>query len=192
MWSWSPATVTPDGGGISAGCTLTADCIGTSTQQGTCIPSVTFQAIASNEGTAEGSLDILGYGLRDCIGVGSGTGLCDVGNGLTVRKGTSEVRNTNLLEFQGNLTFSGSYGKALVNILAGSGDAELTYATRIDFVDSTTMYKGEAAVGSADGDASWRISKYVFSADGDTSITWGSGNDTFDKVWSNRASLSYS
>ena len=177
MWSWSPATVTPDGGGISSGDTLTADCIGTSSQQGTCIPSVTFQATASNSGTAEGSLDISGYGMRNCIAAGSGVGLCDVGNGL---------------EFQGNLTFSGSYGKALLNILAGSGDAAVTYATRIDFVDSTTMYKGEAAVGTVDGDSLWRISKYVFGADGDTSITWASGNDTFDKVWSNRASLSYS
>ena len=192
MWSWLPATVTPDGGRISAGTTFTQDCLGSSSSIGYVTPSLILQATASNYNTSSGTAEIDGYGLRECVGVSTSSGLCDVGNGITVVKGGVEYRNTNILDFSGNLTLSSNYGKALINILAGSGEASVPYATRIDFVNSTTMYKGEAAVGTTDADSVWRISKYAFAGDGDVGITWASGNDNFDKVWNNRASLSYS
>lgn len=50
-------------------------------------------------------------------------------------------------------------------------------------------YVGEAAIGTATSSASWRIKK-VDSTSG-ISITWA-GTGTFDQIWDNRASLSYS
>ena len=194
MWSWSPPTtpIDPSGSSVVGGVVYSLG--GVSDCYLDCVSG--HEVYLTLSGLSECYTDCLGgisgYGTREGSSENITDCVCDVGNGLTVRKGTSEVRNTNLLEFQGNLTFSGSYGKALLNILAGSGDAAVTYATRIDFVDSTTMYKGEAAVGTADGDVAWRISKYVFGTDSDVTVTWASGNDTFDKVWNNRASLSYS
>lgn len=192
MWNWAPTTIDTDGGGIGGGVDIFVSGLSECRSSGVCQATRMFEPNGLSECLSSSTCDLSSIGTRSGLSECRSGGTLDIGNGLTVRKGTTEVRNTNLIEFQGNLTFSGSYGKALLNILAGSGDAAVTYATRIDFVDSTTMYKGEAAVGSADGDVAWRISKYVFSADGDTSITWASGNDTFDKVWNNRASLSYS
>lgn len=50
-------------------------------------------------------------------------------------------------------------------------------------------YVGEAAIGTATSNASWRIKK-VDNTTG-ISITWA-GTGVFDQVWDNRASLSYS
>jgi hypothetical protein len=52
------------------------------------------------------------------------------------------------------------------------------------------MYKGEAAVGSLESAAVWRISKITI-IDDDISEVWADGNSNFDNVWDNRLSLSY-
>ena len=191
MWSWSPTTVTPDGGSISSGETFSPDCIGVSYNVGVATPKLTTYVTCGGENSSAGTFELSSEGYRDCKGVSLAVGLCDIGNGLTVRKGSEEVRDTNLIELEGNLTFAGGYGKALITILSG-GDSEVTYATRVDFVDATTMYKGEAAVGTTDNQALWRIAKYVFGSDSDVTVTWASGNDAFDKVWDNRTGYSYS
>lgn len=61
-------------------------------------------------------------------------------------------------------------------------------------VDKTTTasitYIGEAAPGTSESSANWRI----FILDNSTSITkkkWADGNGNFDNIWSNRASLTY-
>ena len=61
-------------------------------------------------------------------------------------------------------------------------------------VDKTTTasitYIGEAAPGTSESSATWRI----FILDNSTSITkkkWADGNGNFDNIWSNRASLTY-
>ena len=88
------------------------------------------------------------------------------------------VTNQNLL-----LTITGNQGP--------SGSNVSTYAVRIDQFDTTTIYRGEAQAGSSEGAASWRIQKFVIVGD-DVTITWASGNTTFDKIWTNRLSYSYS
>lgn len=65
------------------------------------------------------------------------------------------------------------------------------YKTLIDDSASTTIYIGEAVIGSASSSAVWRIQKIITST-GSTSITWAAGSDTFTNIWDNRASLSYS
>lgn len=65
------------------------------------------------------------------------------------------------------------------------------YATRVD--DTTTenvTYLGKASIGSATSGALWQIQKIDETAG--TIITWADGNDSFDNIWDNRASLTYS
>lgn len=72
-----------------------------------------------------------------------------------------------------------------------SGSNASTYAVRVDQTDANTVYRGEASAGSAEGASSWRIQKLVISGE-DVTITWASGNTTFDKIWTNRLSYTYS
>lgn len=62
-------------------------------------------------------------------------------------------------------------------------------------VDDTTgtIYQGWAEPGALTSAASWRIRRIVGSGTPeDTAITFADGNRSFDNVWNNRASLSYS
>ncbi len=73
-------------------------------------------------------------------------------------------------------------------------EAAVPYATRIDqAVDEVTYYTGFAAVGSATSDAVWRIKKTVLSdTSDDVVITWADGDSSFNNIWDNRLSLTYS
>ncbi len=62
---------------------------------------------------------------------------------------------------------------------------------KVDVVDSTTTYLGEAAFNSQTSSAVWRINR-ITTVGTVTTIDWADGNDEFDNVWDNRASLSYS
>lgn len=68
-------------------------------------------------------------------------------------------------------------------------DVPLT--TRIDEASSTVTYIGEAAPGTATSSALWRVKK-IDSTTNPTKIVFADGNDLFDNVWDDRASLSYS
>lgn len=61
----------------------------------------------------------------------------------------------------------------------------------IDEVDSSTTYIGKAFPGSATTDALWQIKRIVVNGTV-TSITYAGGDDAFNQVWDDRASLSYS
>lgn len=61
----------------------------------------------------------------------------------------------------------------------------------IDAVDATTTYIGETKPGTATSAALWRIKK-ISTASTVTSIELADGNDLFDNIFDNRASLSYS
>jgi hypothetical protein len=73
-----------------------------------------------------------------------------------------------------------------------SGEEDVPYSKRIDFVTENELYKGEAAVGSAETSTSWRIKKIVIAGDGDVAETWAGGAAQFDKTWSLRANYTYS
>jgi hypothetical protein len=64
-------------------------------------------------------------------------------------------------------------------------------ATRVDEASSTTTYVGKAVPGTAGGDSLWQITRISVSGTV-TTIEYADGNDNFDNVWNNRASLSYS
>lgn len=104
-----------------------------------------------------------------------------------------------------NLTNSPS---SSVSVVAGEGvlveqsgdiftvtmEGAVPYATRIDqAVDGLTYYTGFATVGSTTSDAVWRIKKTVLSnTSDDVTITWADGDSSFDNVWDDRTSLTYS
>lgn len=68
---------------------------------------------------------------------------------------------------------------------------QTVYVPQWDQVDPTTAYLGHALPGTATSAASWRIIRYTFSGD-DIGGAYADGNASFDNVWDDRASLSYS
>jgi hypothetical protein len=65
---------------------------------------------------------------------------------------------------------------------------ELTY---IDAASSSVTYIGFAQAGTATSSASWMIKKILISGNV-TSIAYAGGEDNYNQVWDNRASLVYS
>lgn len=64
------------------------------------------------------------------------------------------------------------------------------YAVRLDETTTTGVtYIGKALIGTSSADNDWAIQK--MDETGDLIITWADGNDNFDNVWDNRASLVY-
>ena len=63
-------------------------------------------------------------------------------------------------------------------------------AVRVDEASATVTYVGHAKPGTATSSALWRVKK-IDSTTG-TVITFADGDDLFDNVWDNRASLTYS
>ncbi|TET75149.1 MAG: hypothetical protein E3J56_00985 [Candidatus Aminicenantes bacterium] len=53
-------------------------------------------------------------------------------------------------------------------------------------------YIGIAFPGAATSAAVWQIRKLVYTGTNCTSVLWADGNNNFDGIWDNHASLSYS
>ena len=93
-----------------------------------------------------------------------------------------------------NLSFDDTYKVKVVLPLelnpAGTVDIKVTGNLALKYVVSgTIVYVGEAAIGSATSAALWRVFKFDSSTG---QITWADGNASFDNVYDNYASLSYS
>jgi hypothetical protein len=73
-----------------------------------------------------------------------------------------------------------------------AGGEDVALSKQVDFIDDNHIYIGEANPGSTFSAAVWRIKYIVILGDGDVSITWADGDDSFDNVWNNRESYSYS
>jgi len=55
------------------------------------------------------------------------------------------------------------------------------------------VYIGESIAGTATSSAGWRISKTTYSGNRPATVKWADGDpQTFDKVWDNRATYTYS
>jgi hypothetical protein len=65
------------------------------------------------------------------------------------------------------------------------------YAMQIDEVDSSTTYLGLAKSGTPTSQALWQIRKIAVSGTV-TSFTWADGDASYNHVWDNRTSLTYS
>lgn len=71
-----------------------------------------------------------------------------------------------------------------------SGDEEMKYSERNDFVGDDVLYRGEAVPGSSESATVWRICKVTFVGD-DVNKQWANGSAEFIHAWSARLGLSY-
>lgn len=74
----------------------------------------------------------------------------------------------------------------------GIAEEDIVYSKRIDFISDDLLYKGEAVVGSPEGNPVWRIRRVEIASDGDVTETWAEAQASFDKIWDNRLSYIYS
>lgn len=80
----------------------------------------------------------------------------------------------------------------LTDTLPVMGEEDMVYSKRVDFVGEDVIYRGEAAIGTSEGAASWRIRKIAIAADGDITETWAGGTSDFNKAWNLRTTYTYS
>lgn len=78
------------------------------------------------------------------------------------------------------------------NFQGNGGNVALTTRTDTDGATPETIYRGKALPGTVTSAAQWRIEEITIAADGDVAILFADGNDSYDNIWDNRASLSYS
>ena len=67
---------------------------------------------------------------------------------------------------------------------------DTTYTVIVDEVSSIISYVGEAPVGSDESGAVWRIRKLETTGTL-FKIKWANGNQHFNNIWNDRASLTY-
>lgn len=73
-----------------------------------------------------------------------------------------------------------------------AGGEEVALAKQVDFITDNEFYIGEANPGTLTSASSWRIKYVTIAGDGDVSVVWADGNDSFDNIWDNRLTYSYS
>lgn len=86
-----------------------------------------------------------------------------------------------------NLPWSG-----FLSVITGALDTGSDHARREDFASENVLYRGEAAPGTAEDAAAWKIRRVEFFPDGDVTTTFAAGNAEFVHVWADRAALQYS
>ena len=84
-------------------------------------------------------------------------------------------------------TVSPSGGKVLLDVASVSAPL----ASRVDVASASVTYVGKASLGSSESASVWQIQKISVSGNV-TSILWADGDASFDNVWADRGSLSYS
>ena len=67
---------------------------------------------------------------------------------------------------------------------------DTTYTVRLDEASATVTYVGEGAINSVESSPVWRIRKLTTTGSV-LAIQWADGNQNFDNVWTDRASLTY-
>lgn len=74
-----------------------------------------------------------------------------------------------------------------INLLSSSKDNVI-----IDKASASITYFGFSVPGSLSSDAAWRVLRKEVVSDTITEFKYAGGNDAYDNVWNDRASLSYS
>jgi hypothetical protein len=65
------------------------------------------------------------------------------------------------------------------------------FSVRVQELAGGVTYVGKAEIGSSESDPVWRILRLTESGQ-NTDVQYADGDDNFDNVWADRASLSYS
>lgn len=113
------------------------------------------------------------------------------GDTLTILRGQESTSDVSHNTAGAYTLVAGPTAKLVDDLVAVAGE-EMTYAKRIDFITDDEFYKGEAAVGSVESAAVWRIRKTTVAGDGDVTEVWADGTDAFSKQWSQRLTYTYS
>lgn len=103
------------------------------------------------------------------------------------------VYNSTTMEWEAQTNASGG-GAGGGTISADTSSVEtrsLALKSIVDESSTAVTYVGEAATGAATSVSSWRIKRLTQTATILT-IEWASGNGAFNKIWDNRAALTYS
>lgn len=111
------------------------------------------------------------------------------------------VDNGTLTDYAAKTTTVGGEEVQHIRLDIGSGSTESqvsaanplpaaapSYALRYD-EGATYTYVGEAVTGTATASAIWRVKRLT---NADNTVVWADGDASFDNIWDNRASLSYS
>lgn len=120
------------------------------------------------------------------------------------KHGGEWIKKGSLLGKEGKATFVGGlngesayqiavrhgYSGTEAEWVASLGGSQVDYTQRIDEVSATVTYIGKADPGSAEGAAVWQIKKIEVIGT-ETEITWADGDVSFNNIWDNRASLTY-
>lgn len=67
---------------------------------------------------------------------------------------------------------------------------DTAFAVNLDQADANTLYIGEAPISSDEAEPVWRIRRFSTSGTVQT-MKWADGDQLFDNIWDNRASLTY-
>ena len=132
----------------------------------------------------------LGFKLGDVL-IGLQSGTTDVPESIASTQNKLHtlgyVWNPNSMAYE--VVTSGGSGVGLEVQVTNFAPA---YAVRLDVTSATNTYVGKALPGVASSSATWRVQRLTSNAEGDLTIEYADGNSSFDNVWDNRASLSYS
>lgn len=89
------------------------------------------------------------------------------------------------------VTIQPNVADVVINVTSIPEDTEMPFAKRVDFVGDTIIYKGEAAVGTVESASSWRVRRLTIATDDDVTEEWAAGTASFNKIWDDRASFTY-
>ena len=169
--------VTPEISDISRASTLEVDDIALSTGFAPC-QSV---GIISSGGTS-----LLSSGGGGLYSPGGGTA-------LSTGKGSSILSS-------GGSSILGSGGSSALSVGVDcppcipeepDPEEEVPYASRVDFVSDTELYRAEAEPGTSESSAGWRIRHSVIAAEDDVTTTWANGPAAFTHAWDQRERCPY-
>jgi hypothetical protein len=90
-----------------------------------------------------------------------------------------------------SILYGTSAGGSIVPVEVNGGGfafSESDKTLRVDNTIATTLYLGEAVIGSSDSNAVWKIKRIDISG---TLISIKYASNTYDQIWNSRASLTY-
>lgn len=116
---------------------------------------------------------------------GAVTGLADISTYDFIRYFHTVADGAGKLSASGFIFSSGGGGG---DYLASINTSLSDKALRVDNTVPTMIYLGEAAIGSLDSGAAWKIRRIDISG---TSVSIKYASGLFDQIWNNRAGLTY-
>lgn len=127
-------------------------------------------------------LDVLVDDSGNLITSGGGGG----GGAVTIADGADVAQGA-----RSDAAWSGSGNGTTISLLKALIAMMQALATRVDDVGGGISYVGKAVAGTTTSAALWQISRVTDSA-GDVVVEFADGDNGYDNIWDNRASLSYS